>query len=116
MLPGRPWKPVLVEEIVGVGRQGEAIPVDDWFGDDGCPKTLCLPDDPSCEDASAATTRDKQIVFVDKALVQNIVDGRHQVVIILARVIVVDQIGKLSTVARTATRIDIQHDVSGGCE
>ena len=99
-------------EVGDVGHQCKAGPVDNGFGNHSRAKTIRIANDPRCQHTAAGTPGDVKPVLVDKASRNDRIDTLHQVIVILARVIVMDLIGKGLTVTRRATRIRIKHDIA----
>src|SRR5260370_15709468 len=65
-------------------------------------------------DAPAAAAGDEEIVGVDVALGDNSVDSAVEVVKIVARIGVMDEIGKFFAIAGAAARIQIENDITSG--
>ena len=110
--PGLRAEPVAIEEIVHVRREHEARPVDHRLGDHGGAEAIRLADDPRREHAAARTAGDEQVVGVDVALRDHRIDAGHQVVVVIARIGVVDQVAEGFAVAGAAARVGVQHDVA----
>src|SRR5437660_11513449 len=105
ILPRRAWEPVPGEEGVDVGGQDKAEPVDDRLADDGSAETARFSNDPCGEDTAARTARDEEAILVNVALGDDGVDARHQVLVIVPRIGVVNQIAELLAITRAAARI-----------
>jgi hypothetical protein len=112
VLPGQARVPVLPVRRVGVGGQRVAEPVDHRLGHDRGAEAIGLADDPRGEHAAAAAAGDEQVVGVDEAARDHRIDAADQVVVVLARVVLVDQVGELGAVARAAARVGVQHHVA----
>ena len=73
-----------------------------------------MPDDPGGQHAAAAAAGDEQPLRVDVAASDHGVDARHEVVVVLVRVVVMNQIGELLAVAGAAARIHVENHVARG--
>lgn len=89
-----------------------AVPIDDRLRGNRGAKTVGLAHDPCREDAAAAAARDEEVGRVNEATRDDVIHRGHQVVVVLARVVVVDEIAELLAVARAAARIGIDDDVA----
>ena len=74
-----------------------------------------MTDDPGREHASAAAAGHEQSLGVDVAAPGHGIDARHQVVVVLVGIVMMNQIGKFLAIAGAAARVHVQHDVAGGC-
>ena len=95
-----------------IAVQRLADPVDDGFGDHGCGKLVGLADDPRRQHTATRTTGHKELFFVDIAACDDGVDPRYQIVIVLARIVVMNLVGERIAVARGAPWIRVQHNVA----
>src|SRR5260370_39537489 len=66
------------------------------------------------EEAAAAAAGDEGIVGVDVALGDKGIDAAVEVVKIVARIGVMDEIGKFFAIAGAAARIQIENDITSG--
>src|ERR1700730_6191182 len=94
MLPGRAGEEVAGLEEVVVDIQRRAVPVDDGLGGDGGAEAMGLADDPGGENAAAAAARDEQVMIIDVAALEHLVHAGHEVIVIVAGIIMVDELGK----------------------
>src|SRR5216683_3220682 len=97
-----------------VGGEHEAVPVDDGIERRGGAEAVGVLDGPAGEDAAAAAASDEEIVGVDVALGDNGVDAAIEVVKIVARISVMDEIGKILAVAGAAAGIYVEDHVASG--
>ena len=95
-----------------VRRQHRAGPVDHGLLRRRGFEARRLADDPGGQHAAARAAGDEQIVGIDVAVRDRRIDGAHQVVVVLARIVVMNEIGELFAVRRRAARIGVQHDVT----
>ena len=113
VFPWRGREPVAREERIEIRGQHETRPVDHRLDRNGRAEAVGVADDPRGQAAATAAAGDEQVVGIDRAERDGRVDHAHQVVEILARVSVLDQVGELAAVARAAARIGIDHDIAG---
>ena len=73
-------------------------------------------DGPAGENATTAAAGDKEIVRVDVALGDNGVDAAVQIEKIVARIGMVNEVGKFFAVAGAAARIGVENDVAAGSQ
>ena len=72
-----------------------------------------MADDPRGQHAAAAATIDEQVALIDVAPRQNLVDARHQVVVVLVGVRVLDRVAELAAVPGAAAGIDEDARIAG---
>ena len=107
----------LLEVVVpprAVGGADEAHPVDHRAVRRCGREAIGLADNPCRQHAAAAAAGDKHVALVNEALLQQLVDAAHQVVVILARIGVVDLVAERAAVARAAARVAVEHHVAVG--
>jgi hypothetical protein len=90
-----------------------ALPVDHGIEREGRAKAVGVADHPRGEHAPAGPAGDEQVPLVDVALRDHRVHPGVQVVKVVARVRMVDQVPELLAVARAAARIGVQHHEAG---
>src|SRR5712692_6570678 len=73
-------------------------------------------DGPAGEDTTPAATGDEEIVGVNVALGNDGVDAAVEVIKIVARVSVMDEIGKILAVAGAAAGVYVKNHVAPGCQ
>ena len=95
-----------------VGGVPEVRPVGDVALADGGLEALRLRDDPVGQQAAAAAAGDAHARLVDVALLQDLVDARHQVLVVVARVVVLNDVAEVLAVVRAAARVRVEHDVA----
>jgi hypothetical protein len=71
-------------------------------------------DSPICEDASAAAAGYPEFLLVDVATLNEFVDTDHQIAIVVARVVILNDIAELLAVAGRPARVDVEDDVTFG--
>src|SRR5579859_5754831 len=69
-------------------------------------------DGPICEDASAAAAGYTEFLLVDVATLDEFVDTDHQIAIVVARVVILNDIAEFLAVAGRPARVDIEDDVT----
>ena len=80
----------------------------------GRAEAIGLPDDPAAQDAPAAAPGDEEVLLVNEATLDQRIDTRHEIVVVVARVGVVDQIAELLPVAGAAPGVGEQDHIAGG--
>ena len=103
---------VVAEPVVGV--QCFAVPVHHRFDHRRRAKAPGFANDPGGHEAARAAPGDVQALGVDIAALKHRVDAVHNVVVILAGIVVIEQVGECFTVARAAARVGEEHHVAGG--
>ncbi len=71
-------------------------------------------DGPICEDASTAAAGYAEFLLVDVATLQDFVDADHQIAIVVARIVVLNDVAKILTVAGRTARVEVEDDVTFG--
>ena len=115
VLPRRTWEPVLGAVDVHVSCQHPAVPVDHGLGHHRGAEAIRLADDPAAQHATTASAGDEHVLVVDVSSCNHRVYAGHEVVVVEARIGVVDQIAELLSVAGAAPRVGVQHHIPGGC-
>ena len=72
-----------------------------------------MTDDPRRQHAAARAAADEKVFLVDPAALQGLVHAGHQVVVVLARVGVLDALDEALAVARRAAGIQVEERVTG---
>ena len=101
---------VIVEPVIGI--KGFAVPVHHRFDHRCGLEPVILANHPGSHDAPGTATGDVQPVRVDKAQIDNRIDPVHDVVIVLPRIVVVQQVGKLFPVAGAAPGIGEKDNIA----
>src|SRR5450755_2111052 len=73
-----------------------------------------MADYPIGEHASAAAARYRQFVGIHPAALNQVVNSGHQILVVVAGVMVLDDVAKILSIGRTAARIGIQDDIAFG--
>ena len=110
ILPGQ-----LREVVVPPGavrRADKANPVDHRTVRRRGREAIRLADRPRRQHAAAAAAGHEHVALVDEAFFQELVDAGHQVVVILARIRVVDPVAELAAVAGAAARVGVEDHVA----
>ena len=102
----------LAEADPDVGRPVHARQVRDGRSDDRGFEARLVPDNPRSHVAAVAVARDSQARFVDVRPSRHLVDGRHDVAVILAAPVSEHRLDEVDAVAAGAARVDGQHDVA----
>ena len=97
-----------------VGRVPEVRPVGDVTLADGGLEAVRLRHDPVRQQAAAAAAGDAHPRLVDVALLQDLVDARHQILVVVARVVVLNDVAEVLAVVRAAARVRVEDDVAFG--
>ena len=97
-----------------VGGVPEVRPVGDVALADRRLEAGRLRHDPVGQQAAAAAAGDAHPRLVDVALLQDLVDAGHQVLVVVARVVVLDDVAEVLAVVRAAARVRVEHDVALG--
>ena len=104
----------LLEQRVGeqrdVGVAGHAHPVDHRTAHGRRREAIGVADHPAREHAAAAAAADVHAVGVDVALRHRAIDRGHQVVVVRARIVVIDRVAERRAVAGRSARIRVEHD------
>ena len=114
VIPREARKPPAGEERRPVGGENEAVPVDHRLRRRGSPEPVRLAHDPGGQHATAAPAGDEQVVRVHVTTLDHGIHARHQIIVVLTRIGVVDEVAELAAVTRRAARVHVQHDVAGG--
>ena len=112
MFPRRSGEPVSVNETVDIRGQCKAVPVDHRFGRYRRPESIRFADDPRSQHAATAATGDIKLIRIDIAFRQRSIHTRHQVIVIVARVSMMNQVAELLAIGSTAARIGIKHHIA----
>src|SRR6185369_2851623 len=75
-------------------------------------KTRRLRDGPVSQQTATAAARHTHLLLIDVAALDQLIDAGHQIFVIVAGIIVLDDVPKLLPVARAAARVRINHDVT----
>jgi hypothetical protein len=95
-----------------VGRVPEVGPVRDVALAHGRFEALGLRDHPIGQQPSAAATGDAHAALVHVAAFQDLVDTRHQILVVVARVLELNDVAEVLPVVGAAARVGEEHDVS----
>ena len=96
----------MTAHILGdVAGQRHGHPVDDRLDRGGRSEAVGLRHDPGRQDAAARTAGDEQAVLVGIVLRDKFIDDAHQVIIVITRIIEVDQLGEVLAIAGRAARV-----------
>ena len=98
-----------------VRGEPEAVPVGDVALRDRGLEALRLRDRPVRQEASAAAARDAEATGVHVAAPQHLVDAGHQILVVVAGVVILDDVPEILPVRRAAARIREQHDIALRC-
>ena len=63
--------------------------------------------------SAAASAGDKEVVLIYVSLSDDGVDSRHQVLVIVVGIVVVDEVAELFPVAVTSSRVGVEHNITG---
>src|SRR2546423_15566172 len=72
-------------------------------------------DGPVGEHTAATATGDAHLRRIDVAAFQNLVDADHQILVVVAGIVVLDDVGEILTVGSAAARIYVDDNVTLGC-
>ena len=75
-------------------------------------KTRRLTDHPVRQQAAAAAAGHAQLLLVDVAALNHLIDAGHQIFVIVARIMVLNDVAEFLAVGRAAARIRIEHHVT----
>src|SRR6185369_3675459 len=75
-------------------------------------KTRRLRDGPVSQQTATAAARHTHLLLIDVAALDQLIDAGHQIFVIVAGIIVLDDVPKLLPVARAAARVRIKHDAT----
>ena len=79
---------------------------------DGRGETIRLPDDPIRQQSAAAAAGYAKFLVVDVSALNEFIDSEHQVFVIVARIMVLNDVAEFLAIGRAAARIRIKHDVT----
>src|SRR5216683_2873928 len=113
IVPGVSREPIFCGER-NIAGEHEAVPVDDRIERGGCPEAIGVLDGPGGKDAATAAAGDEEIVGVDVAFGDDGVDAAIEIVEIVARIGVVDEVGEFFAIASAAAGVGVEHDVTHG--
>src|SRR5258708_5842581 len=113
VVPRKTREPVFSNER-DVGSQSKAVPIDDGIEGSGGAETFGILDGPAGKDAAAAATGDEEIVCVDVALGDDGIDTAVEVVKIVARISVMDEVSKIHAIAGASAGIHVENHVTSG--
>src|SRR5580658_10834680 len=71
-------------------------------------------DGPVCQDAATAAARHAEFLLVDVAALDKFIDTDHQIAIVVARVVILNDIAELLTIAGRAARVGVEDDITFG--
>ncbi len=113
LLPGRALEPGRLEqrEVGGVPPGG---PVGDGALRDGRGEPVAVSDQPGGQNASAASAGDAEPVLIDVTAPDEIIHAREQVLRVIPRIAILDDVAELLPVGRAAPGVGIQDDVAPG--
>src|SRR5262249_26361649 len=74
------------------------------------PRGLC--DGPVGQQSAAAAAGDAHLLVVDVATTNELIDTGHQILVVVAGILVLNDVAKVLTVAGAAARVRIEHDVT----
>src|SRR5207245_2972016 len=97
-VPGQAGEPVLVDPAADVGVEDPAVPVDHRVDGDGGTEPGRVADHPAGQDAATAAAGDVELLGVDEAPGDHGIDAGVQIVEVVPRVGVVDQVAELGAV------------------
>src|SRR6266852_3185449 len=97
-----------------IAGEHEAVPVDYRIERGGCTEAIGVLDGPGGEDAATTAAGNEEIVGVDVAFGDDGVDAAIEIVEIVARIGVVDEVGEFFAVAGAAAGVGVEHDVTHG--
>ena len=106
----------LAEADADVGGAVHAVEVDAGRADDGGLEAGGVADDPACHEAAVAVAVDAQPVRVDVGALAEVVDGGHDVEVVLAAPVLLHGDGEVGAVGGGAAGVDQQHEVAGGSD
>src|SRR5437588_32568 len=78
-------------------------------------ESVRMSDGPIGEHASAAATSDSKVLFVDIPPLDQLIHADHQIFVIVAGIAVLNDVGKVLSIARAAAWVRIQHYITFGC-
>ena len=114
VIPRESFVPCMEVAEPVVRRQRLADPVHHRLLRDRGAETIRLPDDPRGQDPARAAAGDEQVLLVDITPRDYRVHARHQVVVVLAGIVVVEEVAELLAVAGAAARVGVEDDIPGG--
>src|SRR3954451_8123984 len=112
ILPRLFREPVRREECRDVGSEPEARPVDHRLLRRRGAEAVRLADDPRGQHAAARSAGHEEIAGIDVPARDCRVDRAHQVVIIVARISLVDLVRELLAIGGRAARVGVKDDIS----
>src|SRR5271167_1014754 len=77
-------------------------------------ETVCVPHCPIREQSSSTAAGDAELVFIDVAALQQLIDSGHQVLEVVTRIFVLDDVSEFLAIRSAAARIGVKNDVSLG--
>src|SRR5450759_772271 len=75
---------------------------------------MCLRDRPVREHSATAAPGDSHAGRIYVPALEYLVDARHQILVIVARVVELDDVGEVLSVRSAAARVGVEHDVALG--
>src|SRR5882762_5109825 len=77
-------------------------------------KAVGLSNCPVRKHAASAATSHPEFFEIDVAALENFVHSRHEVVVVVARIVVLNDVAEILPVAGRAARVNVKHDVALG--
>src|SRR5439155_22598455 len=94
-----------------VSRVPPVFPARDVTLGDAGGKPLRVRDHPVGEQAAAAAASNAKLFVIDVTAVDHFIDAAHQVLIVIAGIVILNDVSKFLAVGDAAPRIRIKHDV-----
>ena len=77
-------------------------------------KAIGMRDGPVGEHTATAAAGHAEFLLVDVAALEKFVDADHQIAIVVARIVILNDVAELLAIAGRAARVDVEHDVAFG--
>src|SRR5207248_2768640 len=113
IIEGRGFEPVWLKEGE-VGRVPPVFPARDVALGHAGGKPLRVCDYPVGEQTAAATTSNAKLFVIDVTALDHFIDAPHEVLIIIAGIMILNDVSELLAVSDAAARVRIKHDVAFG--
>src|SRR2546423_1129847 len=97
-----------------VGAVPPGRPTGDVALGDGCGKTVGMANGPISQETATAASSHSQFLGIDVAALEYLIDSYHQVAVIIAGIVILNDIAELLAVACAAPGIGIEHDITLG--
>ena len=105
VLPGLAGNAVVGITVVVVRRQSLADPVHDGFHNRSGSEAMVLSDDPCSHDSTRTAAGDVEMVFVNVACHDQLIDPVHNILVVITWVVVVKQVAESFPIPGAASEV-----------